>query len=153
MDEGPGRPEAGTFLLDVAPDFDQVRTVRLFAAAVARHYGVDEDRVEDVKVAISEAATNSIKAHRDAGTPAPIRVSAVTQDDRLRFSVTDSGRGFSARVVPPGRDATSPAGLLEGSLGLALIRALFPDARIDPNASIGMTVSFVLETPRKDDGG
>ena len=145
----------GTFALEVSPDPDQVRTARLFAAAVARHYGAEEDRVEDLKVAISEAATNSIKAHRDAGIADPVRVQArSTEGGAIRFSVVDAGPGFSAPEGPtdPANPATPVAGLFEGSLGLTLIQSLFPNVSIERNETRGMTVSFTLEVEPPKNG-
>ncbi|MGH2727609.1 MAG: ATP-binding protein [Actinomycetota bacterium] len=152
MGEGPSRPGSdSTFCLEVSPDPDQVRTARLFAAAVARHFGADENRVEDLKVAISEAATNSIKAHRGAGVSEPIRISADSEADGIRFTVRDAGDGFPIGPGPEFRDSVTPVpGLFEGSLGLTLIRSLFPDVEITANEDRGMNVSFVLEVPRKN---
>lgn len=148
MDEGRGGPEFdGTFVLAVPPEPDQVRTARLFAAAIARHFGADEDRVEDLKVAVSEAATNSIKAHRQGSVSESIRIEAAAEADGLRFSVIDSGPGFQADAAAGGdSDATPVPGLFEGSLGLTVIRSLFPDVRIARNEAQGMTVTFLLET-------
>jgi len=141
-------------MLDVPPDPDQVRTARLFAAAVARHFGADEDRVEDLKVAISEAATNSIKAHQGAGISDPIRIEADADGDGIRFSVRDAGEGFTIDAVQSTRDPVTPLpGLFEGSLGLTLIRSLFPDVEIEPNRDRGMSVSFVVEVPNKNGDG
>ena len=148
MGEGLDGPDVdGTFALEVAPDPDQVRTARLFAAAVARHFGAEEERVEDLKVAISEAATNSIKAHREAGITDPVTVKAESTRGAIRFSVVDAGPGFSAPagVVETTNPSTPVAGLFEGSLGLALIQSLFPNVSIDRNETRGMTVSFSVE--------
>ena len=156
MGQGSDGPDfAGAFALEVAPHPDQVRTARLFAAAVARHFGAEEERVEDLKVAISEAATNSIKAHREAGITEPVRVHAESSPGEIRFSVVDSGPGFSAPPPTP-MDAKNPAtpvaGLFEGSLGLALIQSLFPNLSIDRNEGPGMTVSFTMEVEPPKDG-
>ncbi|MGH2813460.1 MAG: ATP-binding protein, partial [Actinomycetota bacterium] len=130
-----GPENDATFALDVPPDPDQVRTARLFAAAVARHFGADEERVEDLKVAISEAATNSIKAHRDAGIPDHVGVRAESSPGSIRFSVVDAGPGFTAPETPmdPANPSTPPTGLFEGSLGLTVIQSLFPSVSIDRN--------------------
>ena len=140
------------FVLNVPPDPDQVRTTRLFAAAIARFYGVEDDRIEDLKVAISEAATNGIKAHREARATDPLRVSVALQGDGLRFSVIDAGPGFDVEDVPAGAsEAMTPRmGIFEGSLGLTVIRALFPDVEITKNTERGMTLSFVLEATFAD---
>ena len=39
-----------------------VGTIRVFASAVARHYGLADEIVEDVKLAVSEACTDPIDA-------------------------------------------------------------------------------------------
>jgi serine/threonine-protein kinase RsbW len=144
--EDPGH--SGSFALEVPPDADQVRTARLFASAVARHFGVDEDRVEDLKVAISEATTNSINAHRKADITDPVRIAAASEGEGVRFSVIDVGPGFSTEnMLADTRSEVTPAhGLFEGSLGLTLIRTLFPGVEITQNADRGMTVTFVLDT-------
>ncbi len=144
-EEDPGN--SGSFALEVPPHADQVRTARLFASAVARHFGADEDRVEDLKVAISEATTNSINAHRKADVTDPVRIAAASEDEGVRFSVIDAGPGFSTEDMQDMRSERTPAhGLFEGSLGLTLIRTLFPGVEISQNADRGMTVTFVLET-------
>ena len=130
-------------VLEIAPEAEHIRTARLFAAAAARHFSVDEERVEDLKVAISEACTNSFRAHESAQLSDPVVVVAAPAEEGVRFSVIDAGVGFE----PPGaddQDYTPPQGLFEGSLGLALIRTLFPNTKITRNADRGMTVSFVV---------
>ena len=142
---------ASELILDVAPEPEHARTARLFAAAAARHYGVAEERVEDLKVAISEACTNAFRAHTDAGISDPVRVVAVAEAGGVRFSVVDAGRGFEPPPPDAGKDYTPPGGIFEGSLGLTLIHSLFPDAEISRNTGAGMTVSFVVETNGADE--
>ena len=114
---------------------------RLFAASVARHFGCDEDVVEDVKVAISEACTNAVKAHDGAGITEPIRIVVSPDDMGLRFEVIDSGDGVEP--VSISSDATPPSGLYEGSLGLVLIRSLFGSLEFAQNEGPGTRVAFV----------
>ena len=136
-------------VLEIAPEAEQIRTARLFAAAAARHFNVDEERVEDLKVAISEACTNSFRAHQSANLADPVVVVAAPVENGVRYSVVDSGDGFD-----PGSHAepeyTPPTGIFEGSLGLALIRTLFPGVEITRNAGRGMTVSFVVSASAGD---
>jgi len=150
----PGRSEAleatgsvaGTddVVLEISADPAHARTARLFAAAAARHFGVDDERVEDLKVAISEAATNAINAHRRDGIDDPITLIAAPEPGGLRFAVVDAGAGFDPDVELSAT-YTPPRGLSEGSLGLTLIRSLFPTIAIERNADRGMTISFVVE--------
>lgn len=132
--------------LRIPPDAGFIAMARMFAAAVARHFACDEDAVEDLKVAVSEACTNSVKAHADAGATDPIVLNACLRDDHVEFEIVDAGVGIDVErhlAVTEGT-GTPPAGLYEGSLGLTLIKALFPDAQITRNSDRGTTVRFSL---------
>ncbi len=131
----------------VPPEAGYIAMARMFAGSVARHYGCDEDVVEDVKVAVSEACTNSVKAHRESGTNQPIELRAQETNGDLTFEIVDSGKGIDTEMeaaVQQGA-ATPAAGLYEGSLGLTLIRSLFPGAEISRNDDRGTTVRFVVK--------
>jgi serine/threonine-protein kinase RsbW len=145
---------AGTdeLVLEIPPDPEQVRTARLFAAAAARHFDIDEDRVEDLKVAVSEACTNAIKSHAEAGLAEVIKITASPVAGGILVAIVDQGPGFDPQdALEAAQDYTPPAGLVEGTLGLTLIRALFPSLEITRNAQRGMTISIVVEpTPEGD---
>ena len=144
---------AGTdeLVLAIPPDPEQVRTARLFAAAAARHFEIDEERVEDLKVAVSEACTNAIKSHMTAGLSDPVRIVAAPVTGGLRVTVVDRGPGFDPEMaLADSEDYTPPAGLGGGSLGLTLIRALFPSLEIDRNPDRGMTISILVEPSAED---
>ena len=131
--------------LAIPPEPGSIAMARIFGASVARHFGCGEDAVEDVKIALSEACTNSVKAHRDNGIDLPIRVIGISREDELVFEVVDEGPGIDLRKHQLRADETPPAGLFEGSLGLTVIRSLFPNAEIGPNSDVGTTVRFAVK--------
>ena len=139
----PLHPDAaeGEYVLTLRPEPQFVGTARAFAAAIARHFQCDEDRVQDVKVAISEACSNAIKAHRSADVSDPVKLVVTPDSGRLWYEVEDRGHGFD-ESRPPGQPMTGDGELFEGGIGLMLIRSLFPDAEISRNRSGGMTVRF-----------
>lgn len=133
------------FSLELAPEPRFVSTARMFAASIARHYGCTEDLVQDVKVAISEACSHSVKAHTEADTDDPIELRIGFEGGKLRYQIVDAGTG----VPELPRDLTTlvandPAELLEGGVGLVLIHALFPDAEVGANEPAGTYVRFSL---------
>lgn len=89
-----------------------VGIVRLAVASLARSAGFDEERVDDIRIAVSEACTNAVLAHEEAGSSDPVTVAwsesadqiAVQIDDRVTSregggaSLLDS-QGFSSRMV------------------------------------------------------
>jgi hypothetical protein len=105
------------FVLQLAPEPSLVMTARLFASHVARVSGCPEERVEDVKLAISEACAAILKA----GTgDRPVRIQASPAGDRLLFEVGPASNEPGARVN--GGRASLPQ-------GLDLIRLIFDDVR------------------------
>ena len=129
------------FSLEFACEPDFISTARLFAGAAARYYGCDEDVVQDVKIAISEACTNAVKAHADALISSPIRVLVREREGRVVFEVVDAGGGFE-RSNGNGSGHVDPDALLESGIGLQIIQALFDDTEVGPNGEGGTTVRF-----------
>jgi anti-sigma regulatory factor (Ser/Thr protein kinase) len=107
-----------------------VRTVRLVAAAVARRAGVDEQLVEEVRLAVGEACALLI-GERGPGdsSAAPVSVS-MTIDGTLSVVVATSGPDASAVIRDS--DAIEP---------WALLRGLVDDFEIDRSGSV-TTVSM-----------
>lgn len=136
------------FVLDLKPEPRYVGTARAFAASIARHFDCPEDCVQDVKVAISEACSNAIKAHAANSNDCAIRLSVVRSNDSLLFEVVDSGGGFDASATK----APDPNELFEGGIGLMLIRSLFPSTEVVRNAQKGMTLRFALDLPEVTNG-
>jgi serine/threonine-protein kinase RsbW len=141
------RVEAARVSLEFPAEARFVATARLFAAAMARHYGCDENVVEDVRIAVSEACTNSVEALAKASTDGSVTVAAFVRPAALGFEVTDSGPGFDppdlSHPIPP---AAGSIGSLQPDLhlglGLSVIHALFEDALVTRNPGAGTTVSF-----------
>jgi serine/threonine-protein kinase RsbW len=133
------------FELAVPAAPQSVSVCRLFVGSVARHYAIDEDTIGDLKVAVSEAVTNSIQAHREAGrADVPVRVRMTCDEESCRVEVFDQGNGFVAPIASE-TTLTPPEGLYEGSLGLLLIRALFPETEIISDSSAGTKVRFAAK--------
>lgn len=106
-----------TATLSLPPLPEHVRTARLVAVAAARRAGVDEDAVDDVRLAVGEAVARAVLRHASAGTDSDVEI-VLADDD-----------GFAVEV----RDRTD-AGLEDEDEGVALAlgRALAPDVALVP---------------------
>jgi serine/threonine-protein kinase RsbW len=134
-----------TFLLEFPPEAHYVSTARLFAAGVARTYGADEDLVEDLKVAVSEACTNALRARRDQTATGPVRLSVTRQDDSLSFEAEEAGirpAGDDPEPVIPSTGSSSED--IARRLSLETIRALFPATEIVPGPQGGGSIRFTV---------
>jgi serine/threonine-protein kinase RsbW len=120
----------GTVELKIPGRAEWVAVARLAVAAVASRLRFSVDEIEDIKLAIAEACTNSIQSAggQDAGQ---IEIVCDALEDELRVTVRDhSSSGLHLEPVKPG-------GIDEGrteELGVFLIRALMDkvDYKSDP---------------------
>ena len=79
-----------------------VRTARLVATAVARRSGVDEALLDEVRLAVGEACSRAVEAHRQHCPAEPVRIALTDLAGRFEVEVTDTGRpqGFAWRSSP-----------------------------------------------------
>jgi len=101
--------------LSIPPSVEHVRTARLVAVAAARRVGLDEETVDDVRLAVGEAVARAVLRHGAAELSHPVDV-----------VVREDGHGFEVEV----RDRSDPAVPDEDDgVALALVRALVPELR------------------------
>jgi serine/threonine-protein kinase RsbW len=77
-----------------------VREARLAGADLARGAGMTDDRIDDLRLVVSEAATNAIQHGRDAGGDLLLRASVASGE--LRVWITDKGGGIRPRLGSSG---------------------------------------------------
>lgn len=114
-----------------------VRTARLIATAVARRSGVDESVLDEVRLAVGEACSRAVEAHRVHCPQQPIRVALSGDGERFEVIVTDAAP--PAEPVPPGAAGPAIDTVIDG---LAVIAGLADDVRIGaagPGTSIAMS--------------
>jgi serine/threonine-protein kinase RsbW len=119
----------GTVELKIPGRAEWVAVARLAVAAVASRLRFSVDEIEDIKLAIAEACTNSIQSARGQ-EPGQIEIVCDALEDELRVTVRDHSSGLHLEPVSPG-------GIDEGrteELGVFLIRALMDkvDYKSDP---------------------
>jgi serine/threonine-protein kinase RsbW len=79
-----------------------VRTARLVATAVARRSGVDESLLEEVRLAVGEACSRAVEAHRRDCPGEPVKIALTDMAGRFEVEVTDTGTpaaGFGLAVI------------------------------------------------------
>lgn len=114
------------------------------SAAVAIDAGLSDDRVADLKLAVSEACTNAMEAHGQVAEDDHVLVRCATDDERVEVLVRDRGAGFDPKGLRPHPPVTDPARLdFERGLGIPLIRALTDDVTFESSEK-GTDVRLVL---------
>ena len=112
-----------------------VPVVRRLAGQALRAFGVDDNDVDDVMLAITEACANVID---HAGATDTYDVKIELSADRCAITVVDQGGGFDAAKVP-----TEVPKDAEMGRGLALMRALVDNVAFRNEPQAGAVVHMV----------
>ena len=132
--------------LEIPPRPEYVALVRHVAGAAARMGGLSPDLVDNVKLAVSEAATNAVTVSARERSTEPVRVAAELEGDRLLVEVADRG-SHDAAVRSLESGDTDPDSLdfsFERGLSLPLIQGLVDEFRIDARDGGGSVVRMTL---------
>lgn len=124
---------------------ETVALVRGVVTNALRSFGVTQDCVEDIRLALSEACTNVV-AHAAADDEYEVRI----QIDELRcaISVKNTGGGFDATTLANEMpDPMSPSGR-----GVAIMRAVMDDVAFTSERSTGTIVRLVKDLTLAPDG-
>ena len=111
--------DAATVRLTIPARAEYITLCRLALTGIARLREPSDELLADLKLALTEAASNSVRhayGDKDAGV---VDISYQLFSDRLVIEVTDEGEGFD-----PAEAEGSAAELSEGGLGIAIIRAI-----------------------------
>jgi len=132
-----------------------VRTARLIALAVARRAGVDEQLLDEVRLAVGEACSRAVNVHQGTAADAPIVM--LLSDEQDRFSVQVTNKGVLDGAAEAGdlsdldpatlteaadSDVDPIPDLLPPGFGLAVISGLVEDVSVTSDAdgtSVRMT--------------
>jgi serine/threonine-protein kinase RsbW len=126
--------ESRTVRLTIPAKPEYITLTRLALTGLARVRPLSEDTLADLKLALTEACSNSVRhAYGEAG--GHVEISFELSHDRLVVEVADEGAGFDAAGAAgaaPGRDDGE---LAEGGLGIAIIRSIADEVEIGGHAN------------------
>jgi anti-sigma regulatory factor (Ser/Thr protein kinase) len=144
--DGTRRPTSdATVRLAFPPEPRLLGTVRLVVGIVARKAGVDDEGVEDLKVAVSETCAVAADDLGRAGLDAMIELDLIEAGDRFGVEVRDRAP-TDGLASAPGDDPEVD----DRQFGLALVGALVDDLRTADLEGGGHRTSFWLR--RSGDG-
>jgi serine/threonine-protein kinase RsbW len=112
---------------------------RLALTAIAGVRPVSDEALHDLKLALTEACTNSVKHAYVEGGAGSVDIVYELLADRLAVEVGDAGSGFD----PNSGQGNGDDELEEGGLGIAIIRALTDEVEIAERAGGGSRLRFV----------
>jgi serine/threonine-protein kinase RsbW len=107
-----------TVRLSIPAKAEYITLVRLALSGLSRLRPLSEETLGDLKLAVTEACTNSVR-HGYGDGEGTVDILYELQPDRLVVEVADDGPGFDAAG-----DRPTEENLEEGGLGIAIIKAV-----------------------------
>lgn len=120
---------------------ENIPLLRNVVAHAARNAGVSEERLYDVKLCLTEAATNVVEHAYSEGERGAVRVDVRVIEGELEIEVTDDGRGMD-----PDRQVEG------GGYGLGIIYQLTDRSavRTAPGSGVKVQMAFPLARDRPE---
>ncbi len=117
-----------------------IRTARLVAAAMGRRAGLSSGLLDEVKLAVGEAASRAVSVHRHHAIEAPVLIRLGDEGGHYTVEVCDAGPPEDE--VPPLHAAGEPASVTELIAASTSANAppSEPDARFSLPAGLGLAL-------------
>jgi serine/threonine-protein kinase RsbW len=103
------------------------------AASVAKLMGFTDERVEDLKTAVSEACINAMEHGNKLDSSIPVGVILSMNPGELEIKVLDDGQGMTTPPPAPDIDRKMSGDQDPRGMGMFLIRALVDEVEWVPN--------------------
>ena len=127
----------GVVALSIPARAEFVALCRLALTGIARTRALPAELVADLKLALTEACSNSVRHAYEEGRSGMVEVRYDLTDDRLTIEVLDDGAGFDPPTLEGAGDEPD-----EGGLGIAIIRAVTDELDIGVRPEGGSRLRF-----------
>src|SRR6266480_3934495 len=135
--------EARVVRLTIPAKAEYITLCRLALAGISHLRPVPDETLHDLKLALTEACTNSVRHAYENGREGNVEIVYELEPDRLVIEVGDEGAGFELLDDSNGHEGE----LEEGGLGIEIIRALADEVEIGPREEGGSRLRFVKLLP------
>ena len=127
--------------LRLSPLPSHVRTARLVVVAAARRAGLDDERVDELRLALGEACSRAVGLHVQHAPEVPGANTITDDPGRLTVTVSDTGPAagpavqdlvdgmLTTDVAPAGAPSTDD--LVDPDVALAVVSSLVDDVDVD----------------------
>jgi serine/threonine-protein kinase RsbW len=129
--------ERGVVALSIPARAEYIALCRLALTGLARVRDFQPETLADLKLALTEACSNSIRHAYEEGRGGVVDVRYELSRDRLEVEVVDGGSGFDAAAGEGEGEE-----LDEGGLGIAIIRSVTDELAIESHEH-GSRLRFV----------
>jgi len=113
------------------------------AVSIAREMGFSNDRVEDLKTAVSEACINAIEHGNKFDINTKVGITLASDEKALEVTIHDEGEGINPEKVP--KERTAPNGFpRRRGYGIFLIKNLVNEISFASEPGKGNDVKMII---------
>lgn len=127
--------------LEIPPRSPYVGVVRLAVSSLARSAGLDEEKVDDIKIAVSEACANAVLNNEEAGSEAPVSITWEEDDSSVHIEVADRGPTVDAAAAA---EADTQGFSTRAVMSIALLKSLVDGCEFEARDGGGMTTRLLI---------
>ena len=143
LDRLNGKPENVEFNIPCMPDY--VGVVRLAVSGLATRMNFSIEEIEDIKIAVSEACTNSVQYAFDNSENERVFITFNLLKDKLEIVIKDSGKGFNIEDIEKQPMETRSLDEIDETtprlgLGITFIKSLMDETDVISEPGKGTTI-------------
>ena len=140
-----GQPENVEFSIPCMSDY--VGVVRLAVSGLATRMNFSIEEIEDIKIAVSEACTNSVQYAFDKPENERVFISFNLFKDKLEIIIKDNGKGFEVNKlektpIDERRLEDIDESVPRLGLGITFIKSLMDETNITSEPGKGTTIQM-----------
>jgi serine/threonine-protein kinase RsbW len=113
------------------------------AASAAKKMGFTDDRIEDLKTAVSEACVNAIEHGNKMDASTKVGITLTIEESRLQVAVKDEGEGVG-QINPPSIENKIEGKNKTRGWGIFLIKSLMNEVKFESKPEGGNEVRMII---------
>ncbi len=121
---------------------EYIGVVRLALSGIGSRMNFSVEEIEDIKIAISEACTNSVQHGYNGSKTGMVDITCTMDSKKLEILVEDSGKGFDVKVLNP-KNKKERSGKESLGLGITFIKNLMDETEVKSTPGKGTKVRMV----------
>lgn len=122
------------YQLKLPSSTNHLELIREFVTNIARGVGFDDEKINQIELAVDEACTNVVKHAYKGDDRKPLEVRVHTDKKKFTIIISDKGRGFSPQKIKTPDMKKYLSEMRVGGLGIYLMQTLMDevDFKIEP---------------------
>ncbi len=136
--------------LHIPNKFGSEKIVMEQVATLAKEIGFSDNRIEDLKTAVSEACLNAIEHGNTMNTTTKVGISLSINGTKMKVAVEDKGNGIREKVNEPNIDNKIEGKEEPRGWGIFLIKRLVDDIKYEPKADGGNVTTMIIHLDKNN---